>query len=268
MTTGALILSDSGVGEEIKRWGLAAAIVCATHFGLMASYLMLPSVEPDDSPASPAVIVELAPLPVAPASQQDLAPGPEMVEAQAPAKPPAQTEPEVVEPAPKMEAPAPAEVTLPEPAPKVVEKKPEETPDTQVTEAPPVQQAMPAPQTTAAPRSEQQTAKTPQAPSPGTTANRAAIASWQDLVMARLQQNKRYPSAAEARHEQGVATLNFIVDRNGRVTTRSIVRSSGSAALDEEVLAMVQRAQPLPAFPPGMPQHSINLTVPIRFSLK
>jgi protein TonB len=191
-----------------------------------------------------------------------------MVEAQAAPKPPPQAEPELVEPAPKMEAPAPAEVTLPEPTPKAVEKKPEETPDTQVTEAPPEQQVTPAPQTTAAPRSEQQTAATPQAPSPGAAASRAAIASWRDLVLARLQQNKRYPASAEARHEQGTATLSFSVDRNGRVLTRNIARSSGSAALDEEVLAMVQRSQPLPAFPPAMMQNSINLVVPIRFTLR
>jgi periplasmic protein TonB len=268
MTTGALILSDSGAGEEIKRWGLAAVIVCAAHFGLMASYLLFPSAESEGSAASPAVIVELAPLPVAPASQQDLAPGPEMVEAQPTPKPPPQVEPEVVEPAPKMEAPAPAEVTLPEPKPNAVEKKPEETPDTQMTEVPPVPQATPAPQTTAAPRSEQHTAATPQAPSPGAAESRAAIASWRDLVLARLQQNKRYPASAEARHEQGTATLSFSVDRNGRVLARSITRSSGSTALDEEVLAMVRRAQPLPAFPAAMIQNSVNLIVPIRFSLR
>jgi protein TonB len=268
MTARALILSNPDVGGEFRRWSLAAAIVCAAHFGLMAAYILMPAAEPEGAAFSPAVIVELAPLPVAPASQQDLAPGPEMVEAQPTPKPPPQEKPEVVEPAPKMEAPAPAEVTLPEPTPKAVEKKPEETPDTQVTEAPPVQQATPAPKTTAAPRSEQQTAATPQAPSPGAAASRAAIASWRDLVLARLQQNKRYPASAEQRHEQGTATLSFSVDRHGKVLARSITRSSGSAALDEEVLAMVQRSQPLPAFPAAMMQNSVNLIVPIRFSLR
>ncbi len=56
--------------------------------GLMAGYLLVPKAEPTARPTSPAVIVELAPLPVAPASQQDLAPGPEMVEAQATPTPP------------------------------------------------------------------------------------------------------------------------------------------------------------------------------------
>ena len=266
MTAQALILADPRAGEEFRRWSLAAAIVCAAHVGLMAGYLYLPEAEPEGSAVSPAVIVELAPLPVAPASPDDLAPGPDMVEAQPTPKPPEQTEPEIVEPMPKIEAPA--EVTLPLPLPKAAEKKPEEDPDTQKAETKPVQQQTPAPRTTAAPRSENSTAAAPAAPSPGSAASRAAIASWRDLVLARLQQNKRYPASAEARHEQGVATLSFSVDRNGRVLARSITRSSGVAALDEEVMTMVMRAQPLPAFPPAMTQHSINLVVPIRFSLR
>jgi protein TonB len=175
----------------------------------------------------------------------------------------------VLEPTPKLEAPVPSEVTLPEPKPKVVEQKPEDAPETpKPVETLPVQQDTPAPQTTAAPRSEQHTAATPAAPSPGSVASRNAIASWRELLMMRLQQNKRYPRSAEERREQGVVTLNFTVDRNGRVLARKIVRSSGVAALDTEVMAMIERAQPLPAFPPAMTQHSLNLVVPIRFSLK
>jgi protein TonB len=268
MTAGALVLQSPSVGEELRRWGFAAAFVCAAHAGLMAGYLLLPEPEAEGSVVAPVVILELAPLPVAPASQQDLAPGPDMVEAQAAPRPPPQLEPEVVEPTPKMEAPVPSEVTLPEPKPNAVEHKPEEVPDTQRVETPPVPQDTPAPQTTAAPRSEQSTAATPAAPSLGSVAGRQAIASWRGLLMMRLQQNKRYPASAEARLEQGVVTLNFTVDRNGRVLARKIVRSSGVAALDDEVLAMIQRAQPLPAFPPAMLQQSVNLTVPIRFSLK
>ena len=174
----------------------------------------------------------------------------------------------MVEPMPKMEAPR-REVTLPLPEPKAVEKKPEEQPEAQKPETKPVQEqhAGAADHGGAALRAAY-APRRPQAPSPGSAASRAAIASWRDLVVARLQQNKRYPSGAEARREQGVVTLNFSVDRNGRVLARSIARSSGSAALDEEVLAMVQRAQPLPAFPPAMTQDSVNLVVPIRFSLR
>jgi protein TonB len=266
MTARALILPNYDDGWDFRRWGLAAAVVVAAHFGLMASYVLFDTSEPEGAAESPAVIVDLAPIPVAPSSQLDLAPGPEMVEAQPTPKPPPQTKPEVVEPIPKIEAPA--EVTLPLPEPKAAEETPEAEPDTQKSDTPRVDQNAPAPRTTAAPRSEQQTAAKPAAPSPGGTASRAALASWRDLVVARLQQAKRYPSSAEQRHEQGVVTLSFSVDRNGRVLSRSIARSSGSSSLDQEVLAMIQRAQPLPAFPPAMTQAAIHLTVPIRFSLR
>ena len=267
MTAHALILSShDGIGD-LRRWCLAAAMVVTAHVGLAASYALWDSSEPDGAEASPAVIVELAPMPVAPTSQLDLAPGPEMVEAQAAPKPPPQTKPEVAEPIEKIEAPA--EVTLPLPEPKAAEEKSEQQPDTQKTDAKPVEQNVPAPRTTAAPRSEQNTAAQPVAPSPGSSAaSRAAIARWRDLVAARLQQNKRYPANAEAQHEQGVVMLSFSVDRNGRMLSRRIARSSGHSSLDQEVLAMVERAQPLPSFPPAMTQASINLTVPIRFSLR
>ncbi len=180
MNAHALILANSNAGEELRRWSLAAAIVCAAHFGLMAGYLLMPAAEPEGAAFSPAVIIELAPLPVAPASPDDIAPGPDMLEAQPTPKLPEQVEPEGVEPTPKMEAPAPAEVTLPLPEPKAVEQKPEEKPEPQKAETKPVPENTPAPRTTAAPRSEQHTAATPQAPSPGSVASRAAIASWRD----------------------------------------------------------------------------------------
>jgi protein TonB len=263
----ALIVSDFDRGAELRRWALAAAIVLAGHFALIAGYWLVPRDEPEGAPESPAVLVELAPVPVSPASQQDLAPGPEMVESQPASKPLPQEKPEAAETIKKFEAPA--EVTLPTPDPQPTEqKKPEENPDEQKPDTPDVPQQMAAPQTTAAPRSDQRTAAVPAAPAPGSAAQRAALMSWQGLVMARLQRNKRYPSSAKARHEQGVATLAFTVDRGGHILARKIVKSTGSAALDEEVLTMVERAAPLPAFPPAITKDTISLTVPIRFALK
>jgi periplasmic protein TonB len=52
------------------------------------------------------------------------------------------------------------------------------------------------------------------------------------------------------------------------VLAHNIARSSGYADLDNEVMAMIMRAQPLPPFPANMAQPRIDLTVPIRFSLR
>jgi protein TonB len=265
MTAGALILPDPDGAVEFRRWSLAALIVLAAHFGLMGTYFLLPAPEAEGSPDAPVVVLDFAPVPEAPASQFDIAPGPEMQEAQPTSKPPPQAEPEVVEPTPKMESPAPAEVTLPQPEPKAAEKKPEQNPDTEKSIIEAVQQSVPAPQTTAPTRSERNNAAVPRAPSPGSGASRDATLKWQTLVAARLQQNKRYPAGAGAQHQQGTATLAFSVDREGRILSKRISRSSGHELLDDEALAMLQRAQPLPAFLPGMTQNVMHVTQALRF---
>jgi periplasmic protein TonB len=92
--------------------------------------------------------------------------------------------------------------------------------------------------------------------------------SWQTELVRRLEQYKRYPGDAQSRGVEGIVMLSFSVDRNGRVLAHEIVRSSGHPELDKEVVSMIERAQPLPPFPPSMPEDKLNLTVPIRFSLR
>lgn len=92
--------------------------------------------------------------------------------------------------------------------------------------------------------------------------------SWQTSLIKHLQQYKRYPGEAQSRGEEGVVMLSFSVDRNGHVLARQVVRSSGYPQLDEEVISMIQRAEPLPPFPASMTEPKLDLTVPIRFSLR
>jgi periplasmic protein TonB len=110
-------------------------------------------------------------------------------------------------------------------------------------------------------------------PAPRTTVRTEASAprvdpSWQSLLLKHLQQFKNYPGVARERGEQGVVLLSFSIDRNGHVLSRRIISGSGFADLDAEVLALVERAQPMPAFPPSMTEEQLDLTVPIRFSLR
>jgi protein TonB len=92
--------------------------------------------------------------------------------------------------------------------------------------------------------------------------------SWQTLLVKRLYQFMTYPSRARARNEQGVGLLAFTVDRGGHVIERHVVKSSGHPDLDAEMMELIVRAQPLPAFPASMTQDRLDLTVPIRFSLR
>jgi protein TonB len=246
MTPVAIGLFGQQDEPELARWGVAAAIVLAGHAALIASYLMLRPPLMQGSPELPAVLIDLAPVSVGPVSEQDLAPGPEMEEALPP------PEPEVMQPPPDMPVVAAAPIEPVKPKPKQEVKREQKKP--------------PAPRTTAPPRSEANAATTSAARVGVPSASE--IASWRSEVSAHLQRYKQYPSGARAQREEGVASVAFSVDRNGHVLTRQIVRSSGFPDLDQEVLSMLQRAQPLPAFPPSMTQSRVDLTVPIRFSLR
>jgi protein TonB len=113
----------------------------------------------------------------------------------------------------------------------------------------------------------------PTNPTPRSTARVDAASphidpSWQSLLFKQLQRFKSYPSGARARNEQGVVMLSFTVGRDGHVLSRQIVTGSGYPDLDAEVLTMLERAQPLPAFPASMTQAQQDFSVPIRFSLR
>jgi protein TonB len=112
----------------------------------------------------------------------------------------------------------------------------------------------------------------PTNPSERTTARVEAAAphvdpSWMADMAKQLQRFKSYPSRARARNEEGVAILNFTLDRSGHVVSWRIVTSSGHPDLDAEVGTMVARAQPLPAFPASMTQAQADFDVNIVFSL-
>ena len=130
--------------------------------------------------------------------------------------------------------------------------------------------SLPAP-TTSAPEAPQVIiADTAAAPSEGApnVSNSAAIPAWRAQLGVVLERNKRYPAQARDRAQQGVVQLSFSLDRRGRVVASGIVRGSGFALLDQEVLDLLRRAQPFPPPPPEVRGERIDLTVPIRFSIR
>jgi periplasmic protein TonB len=92
----------------------------------------------------------------------------------------------------------------------------------------------------------------------------AAIASWQRSLVAQLERNKRYPPQAAG--GQGTVRLAFRIDRRGRLLTSGIVRSSGSAALDEEDAGARQTRPAVPAPPADVADDQLSFVVPIRYA--
>jgi protein TonB len=95
-----------------------------------------------------------------------------------------------------------------------------------------------------------------------------AIPTWRGELTSRLQRAKRYPDSARSNGQQGVAIATFTMDRAGHVLAALLVRSSGFPGLDEEAVALIRRAEPLPAMPDEMPGSTVTLTVPVAFSLR
>jgi periplasmic protein TonB len=229
-------LEDEGP-RDLLRWAVAAAIVLSIHAGAVAFYLFWHQPEGEIGDAAAVVTVELAPIDSTPdAEQRDVAPAPEtMIESKA------VPEPQKEKPTEEVKIEQPPDETpaiIPQPVVKPPEKVEQARPPAPVT----AQRV-----TGGAPRIEP---------------------SWQSSLVRQLQRYKRYPSEAQSRSEEGIVLLSFSLDRTGRVLAHRIVRSSGFADLDNEVMAMIMRAEPLPAFPASMPQPQLDLTVPIRFSLR
>lgn len=107
------------------------------------------------------------------------------------------------------------------------------------------------------------------APAEGSTAESAQLPdSWYRAVMAHLGKHKRYPAEARSAHVEGEVELSFTLDTAGRVVDTEIKRSSGSKLLDQEALAMLTRAQPLPRVPSNITGGRVALVMPIRYRLK
>ena len=91
---------------------------------------------------------------------------------------------------------------------------------------------------------------------------------YETVLLRSINAALRYPTVARQRHQQGTVYVRFVMDRRGNVLSSQIERSSRFPSLDEEGLALLSRAQPLPAPPADVAGDQIQLVVPIVFSLR
>lgn len=230
MSTALLEWEAGETRAERRRWSFSAGAVLAAYSLLLAAHYWQPA---RDAPPveMAAMMVEMAPQPVIPPEPQ-------------PEPPPEPPPPEpVVKPLPtpappRVEAPPVSDIALPEPEPQEVAETSEEV----VAEPPP----------------------------PRVDPARAASAriTYEGLLLAHLERNKRYPRIAQSRRQEGVPYVRFVATRDGKVLSAKLERSSGHASLDEEALALLERAQPLPPFTEEMLEAQLEMIVPIQFFLR
>ena len=253
--------------QDVLRWGLSAAVVLVAHVSVAAAIVSWENTDESTDPVG-AMVVELAAVPVAPMNTpSDIQPGAEQQQAEATperiAKPTEKPVDKVVEPEKVKEQ---QDIPTKENPDVALQKK---TPEPQPEKPKPSEAQLAAPVTTAPQMSKVEIAAVAAAPLQTLfNLNESnAIPTWKRLVASKLERNKKYPSAAHARDEKGVVQLEFSVDRQGRLKSSRIVKSSGSDALDRETLDLVKRAQPFAAPPAAMAGEEVFLVIPVRFNI-
>jgi periplasmic protein TonB len=236
--------------DSLRRWVFAASVVVLVHGAIVFLLMYLRDTSLAGAPPA-AIMIELAPLDVAPPVETP--PGPQM----------RQAEPEEVEPPQPLAVPE----LPPVPKPAVVlmtPPKPKPKPKKVVKEIPkPVvkrEREPPAPRTSAPKHSDVARSLTAAAPRQDQAGSTASLASWRARLAAHLLSYK--PTSAEG---AGTVTVSFTLTRGGRLLASGLAGSSGSSALDKMALEMVRRANPFPAAPSEVSGGSFPVTVPVRF---
>ncbi|MEI9995035.1 MAG: TonB family protein [Rhizomicrobium sp.] len=241
----------SRVRADFARYGMSALVAFCLHIAIALVCLLEWMSTPAMPSQSAALMVDLAPTPSSPTAVfKETPPGPHQVQAQPKPQPQQKPQPRIKQP-PVMHG----EVVLHEDARKTPPAPPDRPPAPRSTDAP----------TSVAPKND-----VAAAPASGAASDpaRTAEESWEGAILAKLERAKRYPGLAQMRAEEDVVYLRFTVDRSGQVLTASIDRSRGFALLDDEVLSLIRRVQPLPPPPVQVKGDSIELVVPVEFFIR
>jgi len=266
--------------KEGARWTGSFALVLAAHAAAIGAALSWAEVTVPYSPPPAAMMLELAPMPAAPETMpNDAPPAPDLREAipEPEEPPPVDLKPMPIklpdaELPPPVEIPPPEAIVIPLPPPEPpppVDLKPPPKPKPRPVEKPKPREKKP-PATAAAPQATPEQAPRAAAPTKGATPEpqSAGLPTWKGLLLRHLERHKRYPAEAQRHRQEGVVYVRFTLSRDGRVLASRIQRASGVSSLDQEGLDLLQRAQPMPPFPSDQPGESMELIVPIQFSLR
>ncbi|MET1756516.1 energy transducer TonB [Novosphingobium sp. RD2P27] len=214
--------------------GLITALILAA--ALVTWRIVTPPSVTQSSP--PLVVVDLQPTASPPEPVREVAPGPEQVERQEKKPEPV---PDTLMPPPLVQLPRPS---IPSAPPR---------PPIDIVDPGPVVPETTAPRRITAPAASQ--------------VSNNATPDWEALLLAHLEQFRRYPARARASRQEGTTYIRFTMNRAGQVLSASVARKSGHYGLDQAALDTLKRAQPLPAIPDDRPD-VLELTIPVEFYLR
>lgn len=286
--------------RDSLRLILAFVLAASLHAGAVAALLLEPAQELD-APGEDVITVDLAPAFLETDAQQsgESAQNSAQAEEAAPVETKPVETPEAVEPPPpepKIAEPEPtpppvteepppeelppaeeAEMPLPPPPPeKVVEeqKQEEKKPEPKKVEKPkpekpkPVRKKDAEQKASAAQNAGSKGVRKSEVSGRGASADPTALTRYLATVRSKVERNKRYPAAAQREGVTGTAAVRMTITSSGSVQGLRVAKASGHPALDQAAMAAARAAEPLPAFPEGMPQNRITIVIPMNFNIR
>ncbi len=96
----------------------------------------------------------------------------------------------------------------------------------------------------------------------------AAMAEYEQLLVAWLEKHKKYPRRAKRMRIEGEAMVRILIDRDGRVQQVALAQPTGNRLLDRAVIDMAHRASPFPPMPTDDLRPELAFVVPVVFALR
>ena len=233
---------------EAVRWGTCLLLALSVHAAGAVALLVQWNDSSDLVANAPVIMIELAPVPVAPdVTPSQLPPGPQQADAQPETESPNEKIEIKTDLAKEAELPA----TPPPPIEKPQEKKLRQK-HASLASAPSTAEHGP---------HVRQLRRRAQLHNPD------ALPNWKSALVARLERYKRYPAEAN-RVARTVLRSSRLVSTEAAACTCTYMRSSGSSLLDRETVALAERASPMPPPPPEVAGTQIPIVVPIRYNTR
>lgn len=91
--------------------------------------------------------------------------------------------------------------------------------------------------------------------------------NYENLLASWLSKYKTYPTRAKRRHLTGEATIFVKIGLNGQLLDYKIKNSTGHQILDEAIVTMIERANPMPRIPDEFQRDTYEFIAPVAFEL-
>jgi protein TonB len=274
--------AERGMSREVVRWLISGAIVLSLHGGAAAVLATWTEPMPPGAPEA-AILLDLSSAAAAPsAPQSDAAPSRQDSQAaEATPEPVKPVEKEQLEPVKQTaelhpEKEPPKEIVQPQP--ETIPDIPPEPPVTKPAEvvlpkpAPPPPQAKPVQKkqkvASVDSRRVHQERVADKVSSAVSGANAAAIANYNQQVLAHIQRHKKYAANLQNSNVQGSVAITFRLNRAGNIVSSHISRGSGNSSLDQEALSMLRRAQPFPTPPSEVAESQLLFNAPLSYTIR